>query len=121
MGCGLCGRSGHNRRTCPMPDPQKKTENNISHSFVVAEPVVSLRDCNRHYCFCRNKKVVFGIAERSETCPWVGEKNVEMKKKHPNKILLETLMDAVTEFWIEWNYLAEKNGREEYLGDYDDL
>ena len=121
MGCGLCGRSGHNRRTCPMPDPPKKTEYSSSQSFVVAEPVVSLRGCNRHYCFCRNKKVVFGIAERSETCTWVGEKNVETKKKCHNKILLDDLMDAVTEFWIEWNYLAERKGREEYLGDYDDL
>jgi|AACY02.4.fsa_nt_gi hypothetical protein len=76
MGCGLCGRSGHNRRTCPMPDPTKKTEYSSSPSFVVSEPVVRLRDCNRHHCFCRNKNVVFGIAERSETCPWVVGKAV---------------------------------------------
>lgn len=120
MACGLCGRSGHNRHTCPMPDPQKKTEYNSSHSFV-AEPVVPLRGCNRHFCFCRNKKIVFGIAERSETCPWVGEKKVETKQKNNNKIFLDDLMDAVTEFWIEWNYSAYHFGREEYLGDYDDL
>ena len=35
--------------------------------------------------------------------------------------MLDDLMDAVTEFWIEWNYSAYHFGREEYLGDYDDL
>tara|TARA_B110001450_G_scaffold135735_1_gene127492 strand:- start:90 stop:404 length:315 start_codon:yes stop_codon:yes gene_type:complete len=104
-----------------MPDPLKKSEYSSSHSCVVAEPVVPLRGCNRHYCFCRNKRVVFGIAERSETCPWVEEKTVETKKKYPNKIMMDDLMDAVTEFWIEWNYSAYHFGREEYLGDYDDL
>lgn len=34
---------------------------------------------------------------------------------------LEELMDSVTEFWIEWNYTAELKGREEWLGDYNDL
>jgi len=32
----------------------------------------------------------------------------------------EELMDAVLEFWIEWNYSADSSGREEWLGQYDD-
>ena len=118
MACGLCGRSGHNKRTCPMPDTKTKTKTKTKTEYRNAE-------CNRHYCFCKTKTVVFGIAKRSETCVWIDEHKVETNHNKKNlpitKQMLDDLMDAVTEFWIEWNYSAYHFGREEYLGDYDDL
>lgn len=110
MPCGLCGRSGHNRRTCSMPD-------------VSPTNVTSGTECNIHHCFCKNKHIVLGIARRSEMCPWVRETKKQKKTIHECKrhVILNNLMDAVTEFWIEWNYSAYDFGREEWLGDYDDL
>ena len=92
MGCGLCGRSGHNRRTCTIPNTEnkKKEVTEISDAYSAyfrKTDIENVAECNKHYCFCRNKKVVFGIAERSETCPWVVGKNIETNLQKEESIV----------------------------------